>query len=130
MGEFGARGNVGAVSAAVAEALARRGLRFADLDPWYYPEPDEYRMALENAGFGVESLVTFPRPTTLPGDVVGWLETFARAFLAPLPADERPPFCREVAAGLAPALRREDGTWFVDYVRLRFDARKLPRARS
>jgi trans-aconitate methyltransferase len=124
VGEFGARGNVATVSAAVAEALARRGLRFEDFDPWYYPGPDEYRTALEDAGFAVESLVTFPRPTPLPGDIVGWLETFARAFLAPLPGDERPAFCREVAAALGPALRRPDGTWFVDYVRLRFGARK------
>jgi hypothetical protein len=122
VGEFGAHGNVATVAAAVADALARRGLRFADLDPWYYPTADEYRRALESAGFDVVSAETFPRPTTLPGDVVGWLETFARAFLAAVPETERLTFCREVAAQLAPALRRADGTWFVDYVRLRFHA--------
>jgi trans-aconitate methyltransferase len=124
VGEFGARGNVAMVSAAVARALRGRGLRFEELDPWYYPAADEYRSALEGAGFEVESLVTFARPTTLPGDVEGWLETFARSFLAPLSEVERPRFCREVATALAPTLRRPDGTWFVDYVRLRFDARK------
>ncbi|HVR69499.1 MAG TPA: methyltransferase domain-containing protein [Vicinamibacteria bacterium] len=124
VGEFGARGNVAAVSAALARALSRRGLRFEDLDPWNYPAGDEYRRALETVGFTVHSLATFARPTTLPGDVLGWLETFARSFLAPLPAAEREPFCREVAATLAPTLRRPDGRWFVDYVRLRFAARK------
>jgi trans-aconitate methyltransferase len=126
VGELGAHGNVSTVCAGVAEALGRRGLRYGDLDPWYYPTADEYRLALEEAGFAVESLVTFARPTTLPGDLTGWLETFARAFLAPLPDAERPRFCREVAGALAPALSRPDGTWFVDYVRLRFAARKAP----
>jgi trans-aconitate methyltransferase len=123
-GEFGASGNVATVSAAVAEALTRRGLRFADFDPWYYPTATEYRQALEGAGFRVDAIETFARPTTLPGDIVGWLETFARAFMAPLPVPERPVFCREVADALAPALRKDDGTWFVDYVRLRFHATK------
>ena len=123
-GEFGAQGNVAAVSKAVADALARRGLRFADLDPWYYPTAAEYGQALESAGFRVDAIETFPRPTPLPGDMVGWLETFARAFMAPLPPAERPPFCLEVADALAPELRRPDGSWFVDYVRLRFHASK------
>jgi len=83
---------------------------------------------LEHAGFRVQSLETFARPTTLPGDMVAWLETFARAFLAPLPAADRPGFCQEVADRLAPSLRRGDGTWFVDYVRLRFHALKPSRA--
>jgi SAM-dependent methyltransferase len=122
VGEFGASGNVATVSAAVSTALSRRGLRYADLDPWYYPTADEYRLALEQAGFAADSVETFSRPTTLPGDVVGWLDTFARAFLRALPPAERTPFCREVADALAPALRRPDGTWFVDYVRLRFHA--------
>lgn len=122
VGEFGAHGNVATVAAAVSEALARRGLRFGDLDPWYYPTGDEYGRALRACGFQVDSLETFARPTVLPGDMVGWLETFARAFLAPLAPPERPLFCREVAAALAASLRRADGAWFVDYVRLRFHA--------
>ena len=123
-GEFGARDNVAAVSRAVADALARRGLRFADLDPWYYPTADEYGQALEAEGFAVDSAHTFARPTPLPGDIGGWLETFARAFMAPLPAADRPVFRQEVAEALAPRLRRPDGSWFVDYVRLRFHATK------
>ena len=55
--------------------------------------------------------------------MTAWLETFAGAFLAALPAGERAGFCREVERALAPALFR-DGRWFVDYVRLRFHAVK------
>jgi trans-aconitate methyltransferase len=126
VGEFGGSGNVAAVCAALAQALSRRGLRFADLDPWYYPTGEEYRRALEQAGFEVDALETFARPTTLPGDMQAWLDTFARVFLAALPPAERPRFCDEVAQAVAPRLRRPDGTWFVDYVRLRFRATRPP----
>jgi SAM-dependent methyltransferase len=125
VGEFGAKGNVGAVAAALADALRRRGIAYADHDPWYYPSGDEYAALLRTAGFEVRRLETFARPTTLPGEMVGWLETFGRAFLAAVPAAERPAFCREVSDALTPVLRR-DGTWFVDYVRLRFHAVKPP----
>lgn len=122
VGEFGAKGNVGAVAAALSDALARRGIAYADHDPWYYPGRDEYRGELERAGFHVRHLETFDRPTPLPGDLAAWLDTFARSFLAALPG-EREEFMREVGAALEPALRR-DGRWFVDYVRLRFAALK------
>ena len=52
------------------------------------------------------------------------METFAGAFLAPLAAAERAGFLAQVEADLAPRLRRPDGTWTADYVRLRFHARK------
>jgi SAM-dependent methyltransferase len=123
VGEFGAKGNVGAVAGAIAAALARRGLSFADHDPWYYPSDDEYRAELRRAGFRVEHLEAFDRPTPLPGDMAGWLDTFARAFLAAVPPAERAALRGEVTAALEPALFR-DGRWFVDYVRLRFHAVK------
>jgi trans-aconitate methyltransferase len=123
VGEFGAKDNVAAVARALAEALRRRGLSYAERDPWYYPTADEYRAELAAAGFDVRHLETFARPTPLPGDLTAWLQTFAGAFLSALPPGERGAFCREVEASLAPALWR-DGRWFVDYVRLRFQAVK------
>ena len=123
VGEFGARDNVAAVAGAIAHALARRALSYAELDPWYYPSGDEYRAELAGAGFEVRHVETFARPTPLPGHMVAWLETFAGTFLAALAPGERSRFCREVSDALAPALFR-DGRWHVDYVRLRFDARK------
>ena len=64
------------------------------------------------------------RPTPLPGDVVGWLETFAEGFLVAVPPDERPAFLAEVRDALRPALADAAGKWTADYVRLRFAARR------
>jgi trans-aconitate methyltransferase len=124
VGEFGAEGNVGAVRDALRTALQTRGIDYAKLDPWYFPSGDEYRHALQQAGFEVSALETFERPTTLPGDIVGWLDTFAGAFLAALAADDRQAIRGELRDALEPRLHRPDGTWWVDYVRLRFAARK------
>ena len=65
-----------------------------------------------------------PRPTPLPGNITGWMETFAESFISPLPALERPKFIMEVQEALRPELCGEDGKWMADYVRLRFAANK------
>ena len=62
----------------------------------------------------------FPRPTPLPGDVVGWLDTFAGPFLGEV--DDPEEAKAEVAELLRPSLCDEHGNWTVDYVRLRFTA--------
>jgi hypothetical protein len=69
-------------------------------------------------------MVLFERPTPLPGDITGWLETFAEAFAACLPAHERAAYVEEVRRDLEPKLRDSHGTWIADYVRLRFAAAK------
>jgi hypothetical protein len=93
-------------------------------DPWYFPTPEDYGARLAARGFRTESITLFPRPTPLPGDVVGWLETFAQTFTAPLPAAERPAYLAEVRDALRPALCDAAGAWTADYVRLRFRAVK------
>jgi hypothetical protein len=70
----------------------------------------------------VRSIALIPRPTPLPGDITGWLETFARSFLAPLAEADRPAFLDEVREALRPELCDADGAWHADYVRLRFAA--------
>jgi hypothetical protein len=107
---------------ALLAALARRGIDGARHDPWYFPTPEDYGARLAAGGFTVRSIALFPRPTPLPGDVVGWLETFAESFTAPLPPGERPAFLAEVRDALRPTLCDADGRWTADYVRLRFAA--------
>jgi len=120
--ECGGHGCVATIEAAVVAALARRGFDGAALNPWYFPTDAEYRRRLEARGFAVRSIALIPRPTPLPGDVVGWLETFAGSFLAPVPEAERPVLLAEVRDALRPALCDADGRWTADYVRLRFAA--------
>lgn len=120
--EMGGAGNVRRIVDALVAALDRRGHDGAALVPWYFPTEAEYRGRLEARGFRVDSIVLFDRPTPLPGDITGWLETFAESFTAPLTAAERPGFLAEVTAALAPSLRDGDGRWNADYRRLRFAA--------
>jgi len=87
-----------------------------------FPQPDDFRRLLAETGFDVRYVELIDRPTPLPGDVGDWLHTFAETFLNLLPAADRPAFIDEVRAALKPALLGSDGTWTVDYVRLRFAA--------
>ncbi len=122
--EMGGGDNVGQIRRAVIAALAARGIDGAALDPWYFPTVDEYRAKLEAGGFVVRSIELFDRPTPLPGALAGWLDTFAEPLLAGVAPVERAAVKEEVAQSLAPSLRRPDGGWFADYVRLRFAADK------
>jgi trans-aconitate methyltransferase len=126
VGELGGHGCVERIRGALIAALERRGIAGAAADPWYFPTPEDYGERLTSRGFRVELLTLFPRPTPLPGDVVGWLETFAQAFTARLPAAERPAYLAEVRDALRPALCDASGQWTADYVRLRFKAVRPP----
>ncbi|QJE72961.1 methyltransferase domain-containing protein [Aerophototrophica crusticola] len=120
--EMGGAGNVRSAQRALIEALDRRGLDGAAADPWVFPSIGEYSCRLEEAGFRVEQMLLFPRPTPVPAGVRAWLETFGGSFTALLPKAERGPYLDEVAAAIEPGLTGPDGTAVLDYVRLRFRA--------
>jgi SAM-dependent methyltransferase len=124
VGELGGEGCVAIIRAALIAALDRRGIDGEALDPWYFPDVGSYSRRLESGGFAVRWIALIPRPTPLPGDVTGWLETFAESFTGALSADERPEFLAEVREALRPALCDASGNWTADYVRLRFAATK------
>ncbi|HET6346016.1 MAG TPA: methyltransferase domain-containing protein, partial [Myxococcota bacterium] len=84
--ELGAAGNIASVVDVLEAALERRGVDPRPCNPWYFPTAEEYRQRLAAHGFMVTALRTFGRPTLLPGDLRGWLQTFAHPFLAQLPA--------------------------------------------
>ena len=120
--ECGGMGNVKTIVGALEAALAKRGIDPAPLNPWYFADADEYRGRLERQGFRVDTIRLIPRPTPLPGDITGWLETFAQSFTAALPVSERADFLKEVADLCRTTLCDADGNWVADYVRLRFAA--------
>lgn len=121
--EFGGGANVRRIHEALIAVLERRGLDGRAASPWFFPEAAAYRGLLEQGGFAVERLELFERPTPLPGHLVDWLDTFGDAFLSRLPEAERPAAKQEVAEAVAAELRNADGSWWADYVRLRFAAR-------
>lgn len=121
--EFGGGANVRRIHEALIAALDRRGLDGRAASPWFFPAAEDYRALLEAGGFAVERLELFERPTPLPGPITDWLDTFGEAFLSRLPEAERPRAKQEVAEAVAGELRNPDGSWWADYVRLRFAAR-------
>ena len=80
--------------------------------------------ALAARGFEVTTIGLIERPTPLPGELEGWLETFAEAFISVLAEDERPAYVSEVKQALETELKDDEGRWWADYVRLRFSALK------
>jgi trans-aconitate methyltransferase len=120
--ECGGAGCVQKIRTALVEALERRGIDGEARVPWYFPTPDDYAARLARAGFRVDTIALIPRPTPLPGDVIGWLETFAHSFLHGLSNPAREEYLQEVRTTLEPQLRDDTGTWVADYVRLRFTA--------
>jgi SAM-dependent methyltransferase len=124
VGEMGAAGNVATIVGAIVNALAQRGIEVTRAYPWYFPTPDQYRGQLTAAGFTVDRLERFARPTDLPADISGWLATFAESFLAQVGSAERGQLVDDIRIALEPTLRQADGRWVADYVRLRFVAHK------
>jgi trans-aconitate methyltransferase len=123
--ELGGSGCIAQIRAALVSALDRRGIDGEASVPWYFPTPGDYATRLEKGGFRVDSMMLFPRPTPLPGDVAGWLETFAESFTNALAEADRAAYLQEVRADLETKLRDASGTWIADYVRLRFAATKV-----
>jgi trans-aconitate methyltransferase len=117
--EFGGRGNVRAIVAALRAASERLGLK-GEVPPWYFPSVAEYATLLESAGLEVRLATLFDRPTPLegPGGLRDWVAMFARPVLEGVPADQREQFLAALEESARPELFREGG-WVADYRRLR-----------
>jgi trans-aconitate methyltransferase len=122
--EFGGFGCVETIHRALIRGLDTRGHEGAAASPWYFPTVEDYSQRLRGAGFELRYIALIPRPTPLPGDVMGWLETFAESFTRLLPKRDRLAYLEEVREAIRPQLCDDAGRWTADYVRLRFDARR------
>jgi SAM-dependent methyltransferase len=120
--ELGGHGCVATIRGALHEALRARGHDPRAYDPWFFPTVEEYRVLLHAAGFAIDSIVLFDRPTPLPGALAGWLETFAQPFLRALPRAEWPGVLAEVEERTRPVLHDPAQGWSADYTRLRYRA--------
>jgi len=123
VGELGAQGNVDRIIAALAAELAVLGIDASLHNPWTFPSAAHFGELLRAGGFDVTSLEVFARPTHFERELADWLELMAQSFLAALPPDARGPLLARVTARLRPVLFA-DGAWQLDYVRLRFAARR------
>ena len=120
--EMGGDGCVKTIHSALINELDRRGYDGPAANPWYFPTVEDYGARLVAAGFDVRYIELIPRPTPLPGDVMGWLATFSGCFTAVLPDAERADYLECVRERIKPQLCDSKGNWTADYVRLRFEA--------
>ena len=126
VGEFGAYGNISRVREELHQALSGRGYSPEKQDPWTFPREKEFGEMLWNAGFEVDSLETYDRPTSIEGEegLSVWLTMFGSSFFEPLTAREHQDIIEEVTG----ALRHDhfDGNqWTLEYRRLRFQASRF-----
>jgi trans-aconitate methyltransferase len=123
--EFGGRGNVQRVLAALRETAVRMGMT-PNLPQSYFPSLSEYATLLEAGGLEVRSAVLFDRPTPLAGTdgLRDWVKMFRGPTLESLPAERREEFLQAVEQAARPDLFR-DGGWVADYRRLRMTAVRL-----
>ena len=126
VGEMGGAGNLAILRAGIREELTTRGYQLPDQDPQWYPSVEEFTRLYTVAGFECIQAERIDRPTDLPGGIAGWVKTFRAGLMdvAMVPEWARDEVAAAIEARLAGELRKEDGTFFADYVRLRFSMRK------
>ena len=124
VGEFGGRGNVAALRVALVSALASEAEIVTDLSEfWRFPCDARFGALLAEAGFRVDEIALFPRPTPID-DLGVWFETLAAPLLALAPATRREAVLRRASAlaGLGLGAADDAAGIAIDYVRLRFAA--------
>ena len=124
--EFGGKGNIATVLAAIATARDRLNLDPSPASPWYFPSMGEYVSLLEQQGFKVQLARLYDRPTPLEGQngLRNWLAMFATRFWADLSAQQLETLLAEIVIIARPSLYRHD-QWWADYRRIQVIANKL-----
>lgn len=126
VGEMGGAGNIATLRGGIRDELLARGYPVPAEDPQWYPEVDEFRRLYSCAGFVDIQAQLIPRATPLATGVAAWVKTFRSGWLevAQVPSDAREDVAAAIETRLTAQLRLPDGSWFADYVRLRFTMRK------
>ena len=125
--EFGGKGNIQTLVAGFHKALAALGMRPPDeVGPWFYPSVAEYAGLLEKHGLEVREASLFDRPTALEEGERGlenWIRVFRQTFVEKMGEADAQRWIREVEQQCRGDLFR-DGSWVLDYRRLRIAAWK------
>jgi SAM-dependent methyltransferase len=126
VGEMGGEGNVATLRAGIRAELTERGYEVPAEDPQFYASANQFTRIYEQAGFVDIDAHIIPRETDLPSGVAGWVKTFRAGWMdvVQVPQDARDDIAAAVEHRLATQLQRPDGSWFADYVRLRFTMRR------
>lgn len=126
VGEMGGAGNIATLRGGIRQELEQRGFVLPVSDPQWYPSVEEFSGVYAQAGFTDIQAQLIARPTPLKAGVAAWVKTFRAGWLdaADVPDNAREEIASAVERRLASQLQRPDGSWFADYVRLRFIMRK------
>ncbi|CAL1516957.1 methyltransferase domain-containing protein [Chitinophaga sp. MM2321] len=123
--EMGGKGNVDSILTTLERVMQEKGYTYEPF--WYFPSPGEYTTLLEHAGFKIDRVHFFDRPTKLVDPETGisdWLQMFGHHFFAGVPEKDSQAILQQVQQELAPAATK-DGSLYADYVRLRVSAVKI-----
>jgi trans-aconitate methyltransferase len=122
--EFGGARCVQTVREAVKQALVELGAEGYRPPSWFFPSVPAYTAILAEAGLWVRTALWFERPTLLEGErgLENWLELFCLPLLQAL-GERRSELMARTAELCRPTLYR-DGSWWLDYTRLRVVAEK------
>jgi trans-aconitate methyltransferase len=122
--EFGGARCVQTVRDAVKRALTELGAQDYRPPSWFFPTVPAYAAILAEAGLWVRTALWFERPTRLEGErgLEDWLELFCLPLLQGL-GERRGQLVARAEELCRPALYR-DGSWWLDYTRLRVVAEK------
>jgi SAM-dependent methyltransferase len=126
VGEMGGEGNVAILRRGIREELIERGYQIPPEDPQWYASAAAFRRVYRDAGFEEIEVSLIERPTPLPAGIRGWIKTFRTGWMdiAGVAPEDRDDIAAAVEQRLTPELQREDGTFYADYVRLRFKMSK------
>lgn len=115
---FGGQGNVDAARKLLNRHASPLG---GNTDPWFFPGIDEYRALVDAAGFTDAELGLVPQLHTFDtfADLTGWFDSqVLLAFNGPLTDEAKATLRSESFAEAETTLRRPDGTYHQDYVRM------------
>ncbi len=123
--EFGGHGQILRARRILAQESGRLG---GTRDPWYFPAIEPYRLQLIEAGFTLDEgwvrLRRQRRPLPDRDALIGWLRSqVSIAYEADMQPADVAKFRRRVEARAIAELRRPDGSYDQDYVRLDLLAR-------
>lgn len=118
--EFGGRGNIASIMAALREVLGKGA---DERCPWRFMGIGEYAPLLERHGLEVRQASLFDRPTPVQGEhgMEDWLQMFGSSFFQGMSNAMAGEKTSEIVSRLRPICYR-DGVWMLDYRRLRIVA--------
>lgn len=122
--EFGGKGCAELVHSTLEKNFTKRGIPYPRT--FYFPTIGEYAPILEKYGLRVEYAALFERPTVqhTENGLEDWIRMFVTKPFEAVPADTADEIIHETVEDLRDRLFA-DGRWIVDYVRIRFRARKI-----